>query len=326
MALDPVINELWAAAIAPSTSQVYTTGFNLFLQFLLMSGTIATVVFPDIQVSEDMLILFVAHCYHKQLSYATIKLYLCGIRFMCLKNNIFYPNNANLNRLHALLGGVKRARVKLRNLRHPITFNILKDICVYLRTNNHVQSFEELMLETACTMAFFGFLRCGEFTVNKEFDHNTNLCVKDLIISDDCVRLHLRRSKTDPFREGVTIKLFRTDKFICPYNICSLYVGRRLLQSPSPDDPLFIMSNQQALSRAFFIERIKHVLECSGHKSDNYNGHSFRIGAATSAAAAHVEDHLIKILGRWSSDAYCRYIRTPQCLISEAQKALTLSQ
>jgi hypothetical protein len=41
-----------------------------------------------------------------------------------------------------------------------------------------------------------------------------------------------------------------------------------------------------------------------------YSGHSFQIGAATTAGSVHVEDHLIKILGRWSSDAYCKYIRT----------------
>lgn len=39
----------------------------------------------------------------------------------------------------------------------------------------------------------------------------------------------------------------------------------------------------------------KHTLECIGIDSSRYNGHSFRIGAAT----VHMEDHLIKVLGRW---------------------------
>ena len=34
-------------------------------------------------------------------------------------------------------------------------------------------------------------------------------------------------------------------------------------------------------------------------------------GGATTAAARGVPDHLIKTLGRWSSDAYQIYIRTP---------------
>jgi hypothetical protein len=52
---------------------------------------------------------------------------------------------------------------------------------------------------------------------------------------------------------------------------------------------------------------------CQEHKYCNKNNptendfdYTFQIGAATTAGSVHV-DHLIKILGRWSSDAYCRY-------------------
>lgn len=321
MGLGSVIENLWETAVAPNTRQAYNTGFNNFIRFLLLAGIMNNIDFTNLQVTEDMLIYFVAHCYNSKLSYATIKLYTCGIKFMCLKHNIPFPSSTNLCRMHAILGGVKRACVKTSRPRYPVTFNILKDVCTYLRCNSN--SFQELMMQTACVVAFFGFLRCGEFTVKTYFDHTVHLCVSDLSITDDYVILNLKRSKTDPFREGVKLKLFKVGGSLCPHATCCKYVSARLKQNPSPDDPLFISDNGQALTRSKFIAKFKHVLECIGINSELYNGHSFRIGAATSAAAAHVEDHLIKVLGRWSSDAYCRYIRTPQSCIRDAQIALT---
>ena len=47
-----------------------------------------------------------------------------------------------------------------------------------------------------------------------------------------------------------------------------------------------------------------------------------RIGAATSAYAARLEDHLIQTLGRWSSDCYKTYIHTPIHVSKDAQWAL----
>ena len=57
--------------------------------------------------------------------------------------------------------------------------------------------------------------------------------------------------------------------------------------------------------------------------SGNFSSHSFRIGAATVAAHNGVPDNLIQSLGRWSSDVYQLYIRTPaEALASLSQKLM----
>ncbi|VDI72592.1 Hypothetical predicted protein [Mytilus galloprovincialis] len=91
-------------------------------------------------------------------------------------------------------------------------------------------------------------------------------------------------------------------------------------------DPLFVKENGNALDRDFFIRSLRHVLDICGYNSSLYNGHSFRIGASTSAGSVNIQDHLIKTLGRWTSDSYCRYIRISNDTIRKAQKSLTLSK
>ncbi|XP_033736948.1 uncharacterized protein LOC117325109 [Pecten maximus] len=320
LGLDQVINSLWTAAIAPSTRQAYTTGFNVYIRFLIMAGILMNASFSDVPVSEDLLLSFVAHCFSAlELSYSTIKLYMCGIRFICLEKNINHPSSSELPRVHAILNGVKRRQVRRTASRHPVTFSVLKQVCEYFRKQP-----TDLMLETACTIAFFGFLRCGEFTVKGHFDPSIDLCINDLVLSTECALLTLKQSKTDPFREGITIKLFSTGKSICPYDICCKFLKQRMESGPSASDPLFVNDQGLILTRTLFISKFRHALECVGINSNKYNGHSFRIGAATTAAQANIEDHMIKTLGRWSSDAYCRYIRTSTSSIKNAQRSLII--
>ena len=66
------------------------------------------------------------------------------------------------------------------------------------------------------------------------------------------------------------------------------------------------------------MEKMKTLITRLGKDQTVFNGHSFRIGAATAAAAARVEDHLIQTLGRWSSNCYSRYIRTDSSVLKEA--------
>ena len=53
------------------------------------------------------------------------------------------------------------------------------------------------------------------------------------------------------------------------------------------------------------------MLETAGVDASDFSGHSFRIGAATTATSRGVEDNMIKTLGRWESDAYPRCIKIP---------------
>ena len=86
-----------------------------------------------------------------------------------------------------------------------------------------------------------------------------------------------------------------------------------LLQcKPAAAGLLFIFTNGKWLSRVSLAKELRSALQGCGLPADHYFKRSFCIGAATIAAAAGVPSWLIKVLGRWSSDCYERYIRTPQ--------------
>lgn len=75
--------------------------------------------------------------------------------------------------------------------------------------------------------------------------------------------------------------------------------------------PLFADHLGKPLTRSTFITTLKTRLASIGLDSTKYSGHSFRRGAATSAAAAGYSDYEIQLLGRWRSDAYKLYLDVP---------------
>ena len=86
--------------------------------------------------------------------------------------------------------------------------------------------------------------------------------------------------------------------------ICSVRSLLRYLHIRGGDPgPLFRHTNGLPLTRATLTTWLRTAVSRAGIEG-NFSGHSFRIGAATSAAAAGIPDYLIKTLRRWLSSPY----------------------
>ena len=119
------------------------------------------------------------------------------------------------------------------------------------------------------------------------------------------VVIQMKHSKNDPFAAGTRLHLGTTGHFSCPV---SSLTGNLAIR-PTKPGPLFVFSDGSPLSRSRLMQS-RQVLSEVGVDCSGYSGHSFRIGAATTAARLGVSDSPIKTLGRWKSSAFMLYIQT----------------
>ena len=227
-------------------------------------------------------------------------------------------------RLQQVLKGIQKTYTisKPPRVRRPITLDIMKAIFTLLKQKP--PSYNNTMIWAACCIAFFGFLRSSELTVPAQdtYDSNIHLSVQDIAVNNKSaptmVRIRIKQSKTDPFRQGVDIYLGRTNNNVCPVTAILPYLALR----GNASGPLFMLHDGRLLTRQIFSSILDSLLKELHLNQEDFNTHSFRIGAATSAKAANISDTHIQMLGRWKSNAYKLYIQTPPQQLANLSKVL----
>ena len=109
----------------------------------------------------------------------------------------------------------------------------------------------------------------------------------------------------DQFRKGVKLVIGRTNDDLCPVTALLSY----LIHHGDASGTLFQLDNHTPLSKPKFVDHVHHALLADNVPAHLYTGHSFHIGAATTAASAGTEDSTIQTLGCWKNSAYLLYIR-----------------
>ena len=106
-------------------------------------------------------------------------------------------------------------------------------------------------------MGFYGFLRCAEFTIPSlsQFASDKHLSATDVAVDNRENPTMLAVSKTDPFGEGVTIYLGKSDNVLCPVAVILEYLIRR----GSHPGPLFVLQDGRPLSRSLLVEKVRQT-------------------------------------------------------------------
>ena len=296
-------------AIAKSTQRTYASAQSRFLSFC---REFSLQPFP---VNEPLLCRFVSFLALQNLSHSSIKGYLSAIRRLQIAQGLPDPLISQMAKLEGVIRGIKSQQAHSASSspkRLPITLSILRQLKVHMVTS--ASDYDGVMLWAAACTCFYGFFRAGELTVPSEsaFDSSAHLCFAD--VSVDCihnpqvVKLRLKASKTDPFRKGVDVVLGRTHTDTCPITALLAYLA---LRGNTPGC-LFKFADGRLLTKQRFVQKVREALLAGGFNPSQFAGHSFRIGAATTAAESGISDSSIKMLGRWESAAFQVYIRTPR--------------
>ena len=112
-------------------------------------------------------------------------------------------------KLEQVIRGVKQEHAK----RSPGKYTRLPIILLMLRgvweaSSKHHNS---IMLWVACCLCYFGFLRSGEITVPSESSYdsgeylNFSDVAMDSVANPSMLKVRIKASKTDPFRQAVDI-------------------------------------------------------------------------------------------------------------------------
>lgn len=285
-----------ALAISPNTRRTYSAGETRYMQFCQVHR------WSPLPASDLMLCSFAASL-AQSVRPVTIRVYLSAVRNLHLELGFSDPmEEATL--LRRVVRGVGRCHgTAVETPRLPITFPLLRRLVDSCLMCPSICNQDRRCLQAAMLTIFFGFLRCGEL-----FDTPTTRgCAT---FESGLLNVYLPRSKTDPTGKGTTVQIGPTIPPYCAVRAMLSYLAAT--SAASLDGPLFVLANGLRLSRSTFTSQVRTLLSISGvHNWEAYAGHSFRIGAATTAAIAGVPDHLIRAAGRWRSDACLRYIRVP---------------
>ena len=222
-------------------------------------------------------------------------------------------DQSSLPILKRVLDGIRRDKFlggRSPRTRLPITVTVLRRLQSPLVT---AVGPDNAVYWAIATAAFFGFFRLGELLVEAETSYNPALHLSwgDVAVNDrsaaTMVKFHLRRSKCDQFGSGADVLLGHSGCQLCPVAAIPAYIKVR----GDTHGALFVDSNKVPITKSKFVAKVRGALKAAGYPEDQFAGHSFRIGAATTAAIAGIEDSTIQMLGRWHSAAFLRYIRTP---------------
>ena len=284
--------------LAPSTSQVYRRAWSLCQECMQELG-LSFITIQNLPMSTSLVLTYLSYLNIKGLAPSTITTYISAISFVHKMNSL--PDPTNLFVVQKLLAAINKMQGN-RDSRLPITQFILNRL---LESTEFVVSnqYHKKLIRAMFALAFYGLFRIGEITI--QTSGVIPLTFEQVQLLEDRLVLSITHFKNNKSNKPFDIVIHKIGGKFCPFAIMLDYLNVR----GNLSGPLFCFVNQKHVPRNFFTSKLKSCLNFCGLNTKLYLSHSFRIGGASFLASLGMSDVQIKLMGRWSSDTFLRYIR-----------------
>lgn len=296
------VKEIIRDAWKPSTRNKYSNAVHQFLDYCYINAIPSDEVLP---ASESLLCKF-AVSFAGRLAGKSVSAKCDGIRAWHIENGYSYQGGQQLN---YVIKGIENRRPlsSFRPKRPPIS----GDMLTCLERNLDWSSPSDRCIFFVALACFWGQVRLGEFLplLEKKFDSSLYPSWDDLkppTTSSGSRTLHLPNTKMGG-RHGEDVILSRQDH-IDPIKALTLHHATNFSSSSQSIASYRSASGSiTVLTQRKFLGRINAILR--QNKFPVISGHCFRISGTTHLLLAGIPPDIVKILGRWASDAFLRYWR-----------------
>ena len=256
-------------------------------------------------VTVAQLSVFVSYLHTEGYAPASIVAHTSSIGYLHRLTGLANPVSATI--IQKLLAGVTKISPPSPP-RLPITIGILVALIEGV-DQVIVHHYHKALIKAMLTVGFFGLMRIGELTKSK--DNQVPLNYSQVTFLPTYVSISITHFKHNQKLLPVEIPIqYQSFPQICPVRNLTYYLSLRGYH----EGPLFAFPTLAPIPRQFFAKHLSRLISFTGFQGDRYKSHSLRIGGASYYASLGYTDSQLRLLGRWDSNAFIRYIRSARAL------------
>ena len=301
---------LLRSSLQPSSIPTYKRAWKRLHQFF---ANIFQLPFPGLPISPSVLALYVAYLFDKHYAPSTVNTYFSTLRFshklMSLSDStkIFY--------VCQMLKGYHKKGFRLDS-RLPTFLPILHRL-ILVAPQLQGSPYQICQFQAMYSLTFHAFLRLGEITsIPSQASSPPQLyqITKLLSATGDLVSYKVTFGNYQhQYNERLFFLIIVSRQSVsCPIALLTKYLVFRGFHP----GPLFMTVDRLPVTRSWFSTQLSLAIQLCGLYPSRYKDYSFRISAASHAVEQGLSDAPIRLLGRWKSNSFQKYLWVP-CLSSQ---------